>query len=142
MIAKLFKSEPMRSVPVADDESHRVAPDYKGKLATTPAPGVNTLYDCAKYSFENVGAPQHFLVFLCVCYFVDKIDIAIMKIGICLLFYQILTKTKRIPLFVMNCFVSIWNSLKILYVTVPQQYLYAKTSIYSMEVTQSERIWT
>ena len=64
MIAKLFKSEPMRSVPVADDESHRVAPDYKGKLATTPAPGVNTLYDCAKYSFENVGTLQQFFTII------------------------------------------------------------------------------
>ena len=47
----------MRSVPVANDESHRVAPDFKGKLATTPAPGIETLYDCAKYSFENVSTP-------------------------------------------------------------------------------------
>ena len=54
MILKLLKKEPMRSVPVADDEAHRVAPEYKNNLAKTPAPGIDTLYDCAKYSFENV----------------------------------------------------------------------------------------
>jgi long-chain acyl-CoA synthetase len=45
----------MRSVPVADDESHRVDPRYKHKLAATPRDGVETLYDLAKDAFARYG---------------------------------------------------------------------------------------
>mmetsp|Transcript_20867 Transcript_20867/g.30062 ORF Transcript_20867/g.30062 Transcript_20867/m.30062 type:complete len:722 (+) Transcript_20867:37-2202(+) len=52
-IKKATESEPLRSVPVADDESHRVHCDFKGKLATTPRDGVETLYDLARESFSR-----------------------------------------------------------------------------------------
>mmetsp|Transcript_6473 Transcript_6473/g.16585 ORF Transcript_6473/g.16585 Transcript_6473/m.16585 type:complete len:725 (-) Transcript_6473:151-2325(-) len=55
IISNLFKSEPLRSVPVANDESHRVHPDFKGHLATTPRDGVATLYDLAKDAFQRYG---------------------------------------------------------------------------------------
>ena len=41
-----------RSVPVADDESHRVQPDYRTP-ATTPIEGAETLYDLAKIGFSE-----------------------------------------------------------------------------------------
>jgi long-chain acyl-CoA synthetase len=47
--------ESVRSVPVADDESHRVHPFHKNKLVTTPREGVATLYDLAKDAFERYG---------------------------------------------------------------------------------------
>ena len=50
-----FTPEPLRSVPVADDPSHRVHVDFKDKLATSPRPGVATLYDLAKDAFQKYG---------------------------------------------------------------------------------------
>ena len=55
-LKKTFTPEPTRSVPVADDPSHRVHSDFKGNLATTPQPGVGTLYDLAKDAFQKYGA--------------------------------------------------------------------------------------
>eukprot|EP00522_Entomoneis_paludosa_P008779 CAMPEP_0172447754 /NCGR_PEP_ID=MMETSP1065-20121228/6982_1 /TAXON_ID=265537 /ORGANISM="Amphiprora paludosa, Strain CCMP125" /LENGTH=724 /DNA_ID=CAMNT_0013199121 /DNA_START=71 /DNA_END=2245 /DNA_ORIENTATION=- len=55
IIANLFKTEPVRSVPVGDDFSHRVHPDYTNGLATTPREGVATLYDLAKDAFQRYG---------------------------------------------------------------------------------------
>mmetsp|Transcript_18857 Transcript_18857/g.21605 ORF Transcript_18857/g.21605 Transcript_18857/m.21605 type:complete len:720 (+) Transcript_18857:102-2261(+) len=54
---KFSEAAPLRSVPVKDDESHRVDPEYKGKLATTPSENVATLYDLARESFTN-NAPR------------------------------------------------------------------------------------
>lgn len=56
MLKKLLLPEPMRSVPVNDDEAHRVHPRYKNKLVTTPRDGVETLYDLAKDSFARYGS--------------------------------------------------------------------------------------
>lgn len=42
----------MRSVPVADDEAHRVQPDYRQPV-TTPIPGAETLYDLATLGFKE-----------------------------------------------------------------------------------------
>lgn len=53
---KFFYKEPLRSVPVNDDESHRVDPAYKGALAETPRKGVTTLYDLAKDAFARYGS--------------------------------------------------------------------------------------
>jgi len=55
-VSNLFKSTPLRSVPVGDDPSHRVHPDYKGRLAQTPREGVATLYDLAKDAFARYGS--------------------------------------------------------------------------------------
>lgn len=53
-IIKQFQAEhSLRTVPVADDESHRVQPKYKGNLATTPEPGCETLYDLAAHAYET-----------------------------------------------------------------------------------------
>jgi len=52
---KLVTPSRLRSVPVDDDESHRVDPRFKGNLATTPRPNVETLYDLAKDSFKRYG---------------------------------------------------------------------------------------
>ena len=55
MVFKLLTQKPtLRSVPVNDDESHRVAAGYKDKKVTIPAPGILTLYDVAKYAFDTV----------------------------------------------------------------------------------------
>lgn len=51
----MTKPKPVRSVPVADDPSHRVLPEFKGKLATTPANGASTLHEMAAKSFETYG---------------------------------------------------------------------------------------
>jgi long-chain acyl-CoA synthetase len=53
---KLFCKEPLRSVPVNDDPSHRVDPVYRGALIETPRRGVATLYDLAKDSFSRYGS--------------------------------------------------------------------------------------
>jgi long-chain acyl-CoA synthetase len=55
-IKKLFTPEPLRTVPVNDDESHRVDPRFRGNLAVTPRDGVETLYDLAKDAFKRYGA--------------------------------------------------------------------------------------
>lgn len=52
---KFFTGEPLRTVPVADDESHRVDPRFKGKLAETTREGVSTLYDLATDAFQRYG---------------------------------------------------------------------------------------
>jgi long-chain acyl-CoA synthetase len=54
-VTKFLKGTPLRSVPVDKDEAHRVDPRFKGHLAETPRPGVNTLYAIAKDSFERFG---------------------------------------------------------------------------------------
>ena len=45
----------MRSVPVADDESHRVAKEFKGNLKNTPVEGVTTLHELAQYACKTFG---------------------------------------------------------------------------------------
>ena len=52
-VKKLFTPTPLRSVPVADDQAHRVQPEFKGNLASTPRKGIATLYDLAKDSFSR-----------------------------------------------------------------------------------------
>lgn len=46
-------AKPLRSVPVADDESHRVDPNYKGKLVARSREGVDSLYDLVKDAFNR-----------------------------------------------------------------------------------------
>ena len=48
-----MQEKPVRSVPVADDPSHRVRPDFKGKLATKPSNGASTLHEMAASSFKD-----------------------------------------------------------------------------------------
>jgi hypothetical protein len=56
-VKKLFREEPIRTVPVNDDDpSHRVDPRYKGALVTTPREGVATLYDLTKDAFARYGS--------------------------------------------------------------------------------------
>lgn len=55
-VKKFLTPEPVRSVPVENDPSHRVHPDYKGALAETPREGVATLYDLAKDAFQRYGS--------------------------------------------------------------------------------------
>mmetsp|Transcript_18106 Transcript_18106/g.23458 ORF Transcript_18106/g.23458 Transcript_18106/m.23458 type:complete len:382 (-) Transcript_18106:1301-2446(-) len=56
LLKKLAAGKPLRSVPVADDPSHRVRTGYKGNLMTEPAPGVETLFDISKESFVKYGS--------------------------------------------------------------------------------------
>eukprot|EP01082_Thalassiosira_pseudonana_P000570 g1217.t1 g1217 contig10:1624454-1626716(-) len=49
-IKKLLTPSPMRSVPVDDDETYRVATQFKGNLQTSPREGVDTLHDLAQDS--------------------------------------------------------------------------------------------
>lgn len=56
ILKKFFTSEPMRSVPVADDESHRVDPRFKGALCETPREGIATLYDLSADAFARYGS--------------------------------------------------------------------------------------
>ena len=53
IIKKFQSAHKLRTVPVADDEAHRVKPAYKGKPCTTPIPGAETLYDLAKIAFQE-----------------------------------------------------------------------------------------
>jgi long-chain acyl-CoA synthetase len=55
-IKHALSAEPLRTVPVEDDEAHRVDPRFKGNLATTPREGLNTLYDIAKDSFARYSS--------------------------------------------------------------------------------------
>jgi hypothetical protein len=55
IITKAMAPEPVRSVPVGNDPSHRVHPDFKGKLATTPREGIATLYDLVWDAFSRYG---------------------------------------------------------------------------------------
>ena len=53
-IIKQFKAEhTLRSVPVEDDESHRVQPQFKNNLATSPEPDCETIWDLASKGFET-----------------------------------------------------------------------------------------
>jgi long-chain acyl-CoA synthetase len=47
-LAKFLNPEKLRSVKLNDDEAHRVHPNHKNKLSTTPREGVETLYDLVK----------------------------------------------------------------------------------------------
>jgi long-chain acyl-CoA synthetase len=49
----MMASEPLRSVPLGDDPSHRVGAGYKGKRDTVPATGATTMYEVAKLSFDQ-----------------------------------------------------------------------------------------
>jgi len=53
VIQKMTAPAPVRSVPVADDPSHRVSPQFKGKLATKPSDGASTLHEIAAESFKS-----------------------------------------------------------------------------------------
>lgn len=53
---KLLEPKPMRSVPVANDPSHRVRPEFRGNLAVTPIEGCFTLYDAVSSSFLTSGS--------------------------------------------------------------------------------------
>lgn len=55
VLKKVTAPKPVRSVPVADDPSHRVRPDFKGKLCEFPSNGATTLYEMANYSFTTHG---------------------------------------------------------------------------------------
>ena len=55
VIKKLLKGKPVRSVPVGDDPSHRVHPQFKGKLAERPSNGGSTLHEMAMRSFSEYG---------------------------------------------------------------------------------------
>jgi long-chain acyl-CoA synthetase len=46
----------LRSVPVADDQAHRVDPNFKGNLAKVPRENVQTLYDLANDSFKRYAS--------------------------------------------------------------------------------------
>lgn len=52
-VKKILSGNKLRSVPVADDETHRVLEAFKGKLATTAANGAATLYELSKGAFED-----------------------------------------------------------------------------------------
>mmetsp|Transcript_28018 Transcript_28018/g.43569 ORF Transcript_28018/g.43569 Transcript_28018/m.43569 type:complete len:721 (-) Transcript_28018:139-2301(-) len=54
LLKKLLAGKPMRSVPVGDDPSHRVSPEFKDGLLVSPDPeNIHTLYDISKISFEK-----------------------------------------------------------------------------------------
>lgn len=55
IIEKLFAAKPLRSVPVADDESHRVNARYKDGLINTPIEGVTTLHELAFHAYRKYG---------------------------------------------------------------------------------------
>eukprot|EP00558_Chaetoceros_sp_UNC1202_P012874 CAMPEP_0197232316 /NCGR_PEP_ID=MMETSP1429-20130617/234_1 /TAXON_ID=49237 /ORGANISM="Chaetoceros sp., Strain UNC1202" /LENGTH=720 /DNA_ID=CAMNT_0042690295 /DNA_START=76 /DNA_END=2238 /DNA_ORIENTATION=- len=50
---KLFSTEPVRSIPVGDDPSHRVNSDYPKERVRTPPTGEKTLYEIASKSFTR-----------------------------------------------------------------------------------------
>lgn len=60
LVKKLLSGEfghKLRSVPVADDESHRVAAAaYRDNLVERPYPGVDSLYDLTKDAFEKYAS--------------------------------------------------------------------------------------
>lgn len=56
ILKKLFLGKQVRSVPVGDDPSHRVMPDFKGDLLKTPVQGAATLYDLTKVAFEKYAS--------------------------------------------------------------------------------------
>jgi len=54
-VKKLLAGKKLRTVPVNDDPSHRVMPEFKEKLAVTPVEGAFTLYDLTKLAFDAHG---------------------------------------------------------------------------------------
>jgi len=52
-LKKFFASEPIRSVPVGNDPSHRVRTGYKDNLVTTPPNGAATLYELSSQAFQT-----------------------------------------------------------------------------------------
>jgi len=65
-IKRLLSKEPMRSVPVGDDPSHRVDPKFKGNLSTKAEPECDTLHAIASRSFrihsdKNCTATREYL---------------------------------------------------------------------------------
>uniref|UniRef100_A0A7S1YLD0 AMP-dependent synthetase/ligase domain-containing protein n=1 Tax=Grammatophora oceanica TaxID=210454 RepID=A0A7S1YLD0_9STRA len=55
ILMKALKHHGLRTVPVAEDEAHRVDPVYKGNLLTVPSEGIDTLYAMAVDSFRKYG---------------------------------------------------------------------------------------
>ena len=55
ILKKLLTPTPLRSVPVAGDETHRVAAANKGKLVNSPVEGVTTLHELALYACKTFG---------------------------------------------------------------------------------------
>jgi long-chain acyl-CoA synthetase len=53
VIKKMTAATPVRSVPVADDPSHRVRTEFKGNLVMQPSNGASTLHEMAALSFKN-----------------------------------------------------------------------------------------
>jgi long-subunit acyl-CoA synthetase (AMP-forming) len=53
VIQKMTAPSPVRSVPVADDPSHRVRQEFKGNLVTKPSNGASSLYEMAAASFKS-----------------------------------------------------------------------------------------
>jgi long-chain acyl-CoA synthetase len=55
VVKKFLTPTPMRSVPVGDDESHRVNTKYKGNLMNSSVEGVTTLHELAQFAFKRYG---------------------------------------------------------------------------------------
>ena len=55
MIRRLTRPKPVRSVPIGDDPSHRVHPDFKEARLVKPSSGASTLYDLAMIAFRSYG---------------------------------------------------------------------------------------
>ncbi|CAJ1927903.1 unnamed protein product [Cylindrotheca closterium] len=51
VIRKLLASDPVRSVPLKDDPSHRVHADFKEARVSVPSNGARTMYDVANKAF-------------------------------------------------------------------------------------------
>jgi len=56
VLKTLFTPTKLRSVPVGDDFSHRVDPEYKGNLKTIPINGATNLYEVFSKTVENHGS--------------------------------------------------------------------------------------
>jgi long-chain acyl-CoA synthetase len=56
VIQKLTKPAPVRSVPIGDDPSHRVHPDFKEARLAKPSSGASTLHELAADSFKKHGS--------------------------------------------------------------------------------------
>mmetsp|Transcript_3426 Transcript_3426/g.8148 ORF Transcript_3426/g.8148 Transcript_3426/m.8148 type:complete len:734 (+) Transcript_3426:178-2379(+) len=56
VLKTLAKSTPLRTVPVGDVFSHRVAPEAKGNLKTIPDNGATTLYEVFSKTLEKHGS--------------------------------------------------------------------------------------
>jgi len=53
VIKKLLADDPVRSVPLKDDPSHRVHADFKEARVSVPTNGALTMYEVAKKAFEE-----------------------------------------------------------------------------------------